>query len=306
MKNSKLTSLLVFMIAAMSFVSCNDVEPIDPTIVLNPSDPTNPTNPTNPTGGNFKVDIDGLTYTASATAVFISGGSIQIAAERAQGDTFGVLLDGTTAGTYQAHENLIAYSPAGSEYGYWGVNPNTPDAQTGSIIITNIDTVNKKISGTFSYIGYWSDLDATGIAPKSFTNGVFTNLPYVTESPSNDTFLAKVNGVDFNQNDLLAMTIGAGTDEFIAIGASNAAGDEMTVAVRSTVGLGTHPITGNSLDNAQLSYGPAGSTGQTSAASGSVTIQEKSDTHIKGIFSGAVTVDGTTYNITAGSFDVEY
>lgn len=300
MKNFKLRPILVFLVAAISLVSCNDVEPIDPAIINNPS------NPTNPTGGNFKVSIDGVNYIATQTTVYISGSTIQIGATRAQGDSFGILLNGTTVGTYQAHENIIAYSPAGSEYGYWGINPAEPDAITGTVKITNINLVAKTISGTFSYTGYWSDADATGIPPKSFTNGVFTNLPYVTENPTDDTFFAKVNGVDFDQNDLLVFTIGAGTDEFIAIGAANIQGAEMTVAVRSSIGLGTHPITGSDLDNAQLSYAAPGDASQTRAMAGSVTVQEKTDTTIKGVFSGAVTIAGTTYVITAGSFDVEY
>ena len=303
MIKNKFAPLFLMLVTLFTLGACNDVEPIDPAINLNPSNPPGPT-PNNP--GVFKVDIDGQTYTASATTVFITGGSIQISAVRAQGDSFGILLSGNTAATYQAHENLIAYNPAGSEYGYWGVNPDNPNSSTGTITVTNIDTANKRISGTFSYTGYWSDDLATGFAPKSFTNGVFTNLPYVTDSPSGDSFLAKINGVDFNQNDLLALTIGAGNDEFIAIAASNALGNELTVGIRSSMGPGTYAITGLSTDDAQINLALTPNDFATGATSGSVTVQQKTATRIKGVFSGVVVIDGANYSITQGSFDVEY
>jgi len=301
MKNLKLFPVLIFIMAAF-MGSCSDVEPIDPAIVLNP--PT--TNPQPSTPGTFKVEIDGTNFSTSVTTVYITGGSIQISALRPQGDSFGIMLSGNMPGTYQAHENLIAYNPAGSEYGYWGVNPASPNSPTGSITITNIDTAAKRISGTFSYTGYWSDDAAVGIPPKSFTNGVFTNLPYVTDSPSGDIFLAKVNGTDFNQNDLLVLTMGAGADEFIGIGASNAADQEITVGIRSSVGPGTYAITGSSTDDAQINFALSSSDFATGATSGSVTVQQKTATRIKGVFSGTVVIDGTTYAITQGSFDVEY
>jgi hypothetical protein len=307
MKIAKFLSAIIFLFVAVNFASCSsDVEPIDPAIIINPENPDNP-NPDNPVPGQFKVDIDGTTYTTSTTLVYITGGSIQLTAIRPQGDSFGFLLGGTTAGTYAANgpNNLVSYTPAGSEYGYWGTNTDDENANTGSVIVTSVNSTNHTISGTFSYTGYWSDDTATGIAPKHFTNGSFTNLPYVTNSPTGDVFLAKINGTDFNQNDLLAITVEFGGIEFISIGAENAAGNAMTVSVKSSLSPGTYTITGNvATDPVQLNYTVGANDAYANA--GTVTITEKTADRIKGTFTATVVIAGTTYQITAGSFDVAY
>jgi hypothetical protein len=306
MKNLKFISAIIVLFTAFNISSCtSDVEPIDPAIVINPNPEPNP-NP-NPTPGVFKVDIDGATYTAATTIVYITGGSIQLSAIRANGDSFGMLLSGTTAGTYAANDNVVAFTPSGSEYGYWGYNPDDDTADTGSVIITSIDTVNHTITGTFSFTGYWSDDTVTNIPPKQFTNGIFTNLPYVSNSPTGDMFVAKVNGTDFNQNDLLAITTDFGGTEFISIGAANAADNSLTVSVKSSLGPGTYSITGNvATDPVQISYALSSDDFGTIANAGTVTITEKTATRVKGTFSGVVVINAVTYNITAGSFDVEY
>lgn len=304
MKNLKFLSAILVLFTAVSFTSCEtDLEPVDPAVVIpGPTDPTDPTTP-----GVFKCDIDGVNYTATTTSVYFTGQAIQIGAIRAQGDGFAFLLDGISTGTYNSPDNLLTYNVPTSEYGYWAMNPDNLDQNVGSITITSINTANHTVSGTFAFTGYWSDEDETPYpAPKQITNGIFTNLPYVTTSPTNDTFFAKVNGVDFNQNNLLAGTFGIGPEEVISIGVENAAGASMTVSVKSSVGTGTYPITGNTTtDNAQINYSPD-DVDDAFATSGQVVITAKTATHITGTFNGVVTVNGTTYNITQGSFDVEY
>jgi hypothetical protein len=304
MKKLKFLPLIMLLFAAFNFTSCSeDLEPVDPAIVV--PDPTDPTDPVD--NGLFKVDIDGTTYTASTTLVYITGGTIQLTAVRASGDNFAFLLDGTTTGTYNAIDNLFAYTQAGQEYGWWGFNPDNEAQNVGSVTITEIDTVNHTISGTFSYTGYWSDTtDDTPPGPKQFTNGVFTDLPYTTDSPTNDTFFAKVNGVDFNQNDLLAIETEINSFEVISVGAENAAGAGITVSVSSSFGPGTHAITGDLLTDGVQIYYTAPDGGENDATSGSVTVTEKTADRIKGTFSGNVTIGTTTYSITAGSFDVAY
>jgi hypothetical protein len=302
MKKLNFFVAIVLLFAAPNFISCSsDVEPIDPAIII-PTDPE-----PNPDAGVFKVDIDGQTYTAATTMVYMTGGAIQISATRAQGDNFGILLGGTIAGNYPANDNLIAYTPPGSEYGWWSFHPTDDTANTGSLVITSIDTENHRISGTFSYTGYWSDDTVTNIPVKQFTNGVFTDLPYVSSSPTNDVFLAKVNGVDFNQNDLLVATVEINGQEFIAIGATNAADNSLSVNVKSSVGVGTYPITGSlATDSVQINYALNVDDSGVYATSGQVVVTEKTATRIKGTFTGSVVIEGATYAISAGSFDVEY
>jgi hypothetical protein len=302
MKFLRPISAIFILALSVLTVSCSeDIEPLGQGVTI-PDPETNP----GTGGGSFQVDIDGSHYVATTTQVFISGGSIQLSALRAQGDAFGFLLSGTSQATYPANTNLVTYMPAGEEYGYWAVNPQDDTAETGSVNITNIDVTHHTISGTFSFTGYWSDdTDPSPPTPKHFTNGTFTNLPYVTDSPTGDSFLAKVNGVDFSQDDLLAAETTVGPDTFISIGAQNANLDAMTVSVKSSLGTGTYAITGNlASDPVQIAY--SNDSGDGMASAGTVAITEKTATRIKGTFSATVVIGTTTYQITAGSFDVAY
>ncbi|HNP32914.1 MAG TPA: DUF6252 family protein [Flavobacterium sp.] len=295
MKNIKfLAGIFLILIA---FTSC-EIEPIDGAI--NPDDFHDPSS--DPVV--FKADFNGETWTGTTAQALISGNFISIGATKADGSTFSFLVEGTAAGTYPANTNILAYTPAGSEYGYWSINPNNETENTGSITITNIDTVNHRISGTFEYKGYWSDDTATGVLPVQFTNGVFTNLPYITQAETGNSFYAKVGGVEFEDVDLAAVTTDISGQSYISIGAQNASTDSMTVSVKSSLGTGTYNITGNiATDQVQAIYNLSDT--DYHAVSGSITITSKTGSHIKGTFH--FVTDGTTpFTVTEGAFDIDY
>lgn len=304
MSKIKYLSAFLLLFTAFTFTSCEDIEPLDPTVVLNPGDGENPGGETEP--GLFKVDFDGQNFATSSTLVYISGGSIIINAYRSNGENFRFILEGTTVGTYAANQNLVTYSPAGSEYGFMANHPTDEDFNTGSVVITSINTTNKTISGTFHFKGYWSDFDDDSVAPKDFTNGVFTNLPYTSTNPTGDSFFAKVNGVEFVDNDIFTVESSSGTQNFISIAALNAAEEEITVSVNSSLAVGTYPINGAPNSNVNVIYALPTSDFGTRAATGNITISEKTATRIKGTFTAKVTIDATDYQITEGAFDVEY
>lgn len=171
MKNIKIIVSIFLILTSFTFTSCEN-EPVDGAINLDDFN-------TPPVEAMvFKADFSGDTWTGTEALAVMSTSSISIGATRADGSTFSILVGGTTTGTYQANANIIAYTPSGSTFGYWSINLTDTTENTGSITITNIDTVNKKISGTFSYKGYWSDGSTTSILPVQFTNGVFTSIPY--------------------------------------------------------------------------------------------------------------------------------
>jgi hypothetical protein len=295
MKNLKYLAGIVLILTTFTFTSC-DNEPIDPEIDLG-----NPTGGGNPANALFRADFSGNTWNAATAQAVISGNMIQIGALKANGESFAFLIDGSTTGTYPANENILNFNPAGSEYGYWSMNMDNPAENTGSITITNINTANKTISGTFNFKGYWSDTTVTNILPTVFTNGVFQNVPYINQVETGDTFYAKVNGIEFNDVDILAAEIGIGGQDFISIAAQDASFNSMTVSVRDNLGAGTYPITGNiAADVVQASY--TFDDEDFSATSGSVTIISKTATKIKGTFNFVT----STFNVTQGAFEVEY
>lgn len=297
MKKIKLAALLVLFCTAFTVTSC-DNEPIDSNIDLGDFGNGGNTSPS-----NFKATFNGDVWNASVSQALISGNLIQISAVRPDGTSFGFLIDGSTTGTYPANDNILAYTPANSEFGYWSLNTANPTEDTGSITITNINTTNKTISGNFNFKGYWSDDTATGILPVFFTNGSFTNVAYVTQMENNDTFYAKVNGTEFVDVDILALELGINGQDYISVGGQDANLNSLTVSVRSNLGAGTYPITGNSTDVVQAIYDFSNT--DYNAISGSVTIISKTATHIKGTFN-VVTNGATPFTITQGAFDVEY
>lgn len=296
MKNIKIIGSLLLLFTALTFTSCEN-EPLDPELNLDDFGNNNPT-------AVFKADFSGSTWTATQSTAVISGNLIQIVGGKSNGESFGFLINANAVGTYPANQNILAFTPAGSEFGYWSVNPDNETENTGSITITEINTTNKTISGTFSFKGYWSDIDQTSILPVQFTNGVFNNIPYVNQSETNDSFYAKVDGTEFVDVDILTAEIQIESQDFISIAAQDANLNAITVSVRSNLSTGTYNITGNvGTDLVQAIYDFNDVDNQ--AVSGSVTITSKTADRIKGTFS-FVTDGSPTYNVTQGSFDVAY
>ncbi|MBP8065892.1 MAG: hypothetical protein KAY31_00290 [Flavobacterium sp.] len=302
MKKLKSLAFFALFLSALSFTSCDgDIEPLDPALNPNNGGGGGGTN----TPGVFKADFDGQTFSTSSTMVYMSGGSIILNAVKSNGESFSFILNGTTTGTYPANDSFVAYNPAGSEFGYLGFHPTDETANTGSVIVTSIDMVNHTISGTFQFTGYWSDMDVP-MEPKTFTNGVFTNLPFTSSNPTGDVFDAKINGTNFVDSDIFVVETEIEMQNYISVAGHNADDDSITVSVRDNLVAGTYPITGGASDVVQIVYNIAPSDFGTKALTGSVTITEKTSTRLKATFTGTVIIDGETYSITQGNFDVEY
>ena len=314
MKKIKILSIFTFLFATFSFVSC-DNEPIDPTLLqqINTNNGNNGGggNGGNPTNGVFKVDFGGQTWVANTAEALMYTNSIQIAGlKTSNGQTFGFALNGNTLGTYDSTSNLIAYDPDSSSSSgdvYWAVNPTNPSVSAGTVTITNIDTVNKKISGTFSFTGYWSDLSVSNIPPISFTNGVFTNIPYTigTNTPT-DFFSAKVDGTEFIEDQIdVSEVIASGFPDSYSIVGSKANGDNVGLRISKALGVGTYNFSG--AFNQNLTSTCLFNNLLYTSDTGALTITEKTTTRIKGTFSLTVSnfTTSQTKTITQGSFDVE-
>lgn len=297
----KKINLLLFAFISILFFSCDDVEPLDPIL----SGQTENDSGSGSGSVLFKTDFNGATWNASQVMAEISGSFISIGGLNNSGDSFAFMIEANQTGTYPANENLLSYNPAsGGGYGYWSVNNDNPDDNTGSITITNINTLTKTISGTFQFTGYWSDMNETSITPIEFTNGVFQNVPYTGYAePGGDSFFAKVDGVEFVDTDILVATV----NNVIGVGAENAAGQSITVGVNEDLTPGIYTITGNiSTDVVQANYTPVSGGSSIQASSGSVTITSITADRIAGTFNFVAIDGGTTYMVTEGDFDVEY
>ncbi len=298
MNKIKYIAGIFLILTSFTFTSC-DIEPID--AALNPSDFDNPTNGP----AVFKADFSGATWTATEAQAVVSSNFITIGATKADGSTFAILVNASTTGTYPANNNIVAYTPPTSEFAYWSLNQENPTEDTGSVTITNIDNVNNTVSGTFNFRGYWSDMTSTGIIAVDFTNGVFTNIPFIPNTATGDTFFAKVDGAEFVDTLLTGAEVGTGPDLFLNVDAVDGALNNLTIAFKKSLGTGTYPISSTNTSNVIVSYSAASGIDY-QGVSGSLTITNLTATRVKGAFS-FIGSDGTsTKTISEGTFDVGY
>jgi Family of unknown function (DUF6252) len=296
MKNIKLFLLSLFTIF---IISC-DNEPIDP--ALN-SQVNNPNDPNNPIAGVFKVTFDGQTFQTSNVQCVLQNGILEMGATRTpNNDSFAFIIDGAAVGTFPAKEHGLIYQTDDSDYGFWSLNINDPNEDLGSVVITNIDMVNKKISGTFNYKGYWSETST--VLSKNFTNGSFTNISFLTQAPTNDVFSANINAATFsNPTIIVALSMSGGVD-YISINA-NRANDRIVLSIKETLGVGNYTITGGISDDVKANYSITNPLYNQNANFGLVTITEKTTTRIKGTFNFTTPNTPIPYIINSGNFDVE-
>ncbi len=305
MKKIKITSILVALFSVF-MTSCSN-EPIDPVLSSQLDNPS--TNGGSSAAAVFKADFSGQTWVADNYIANIYNGQIQIAGSKgtgAQQQGFAFLLNGTTIGTYDSTSNLLSFTPANSYYEYIGLNYANPTQSLGNAIVTSIDTVHHTISGTFGFTGYWSDTSVTNILPIVFSSGTFTNIPYVSQNPSSDTFFAKVDGTEFVEDHIdVSAVISQGFPDSYSIVASKTNGDNIGIRISQSLAVGTYQFTGPLAQDITSSYLLGGVL--YSVDTGSITITSKTATHMNGTFS--IIVKNFTTNviktITEGAFSVD-
>ena len=152
------------------------------------------------TDGTFQVDFDEQTYVADIVTATIIDDVINISGLRGNsGELVTLTIFETTVGTYELGVTNSMVETNGASYiedngsPIWISVTNFIDPQ-GEITITEIDQINKTISGTFHFTGH----NPISGGSKEFTNGSFTKIPYDSLQNNNDnTFFAKVDGVEF-------------------------------------------------------------------------------------------------------------
>lgn len=300
MNKMRFFSTVFTLLLAIGFTSC-DSEPVDTELVGGQTTPGTNT-PAGP--AVFKADFNNQTFTATTAMALKTEAFMTIQGIRGtNGEMFNIVIEGTTTGTY--NDALMTYDPNNaSEYTYTNVNPDLDGAQEGgTVTITSINTVNKTISGTFSFTGYWSD-DSAMLPSINFTNGTFSNVPYTDQGTpgtgTTDYLKATVNGqaIDYSNNIITAI---AGSPEAtLSINGTTSNGNKLNLYIKESLAVGSYPISGGFLDDVRAEV--INSTGEYDATAGTLMIISKQNNTITGTFqfeAGSVTV-------TNGSFRIEY
>ena len=258
--------------------------------------------------GNFRAKIDGNDWVADKiTEAARLQGIISIAGISNDHKTVVITLLDSGVHTYTLSNttiNVAAYvdssaaTPASLTTNA-GINPG--DAG-GTVTITKIDESKKTISGTFQFAVFHPDNNRK----KTFTEGVFTDIPYSTDpipgsgaGNGKDTFAVKVDGVLWKPG--FALAADAGT-QFTITGMDGA---DKWLSLFFTGGItpGTYPM-GDLFTPYSGSYNGINST------SGSLQILENntSKKRIRGTFSfhAEDALGGNATELTEGYFSLSY
>lgn len=305
-KIKALISVFAVVFAAVNFTSC-DSEPVDPVLLDNIGQDPGTAGP-----AVFKVDFSGDTFVATSSAATVNNANIAITGIKGtNGQAVSILIDGNTVGNYPGSKVLLDYTPsADSEYSYSNVDFATGQ-ESGTVSITSIDTVNKTISGTFSFVGWWGDADLN-LPSIAFTNGVFQNVPYTGSTgggpvTSDEYFKARVDGQDntYEGADLVVALADGGSGETISINAY-APDHTLVISAASDIIPGTYQFASGFGSNARATFISATDV-SFPVTGGTLTITSNTNGFLKGTFSFTVSNDGgESHTVTNGDFNIEY
>ncbi|MFP9113556.1 DUF6252 family protein [Flavobacterium sp. RHBU_3] len=263
------------------------------------------------TNALFKVDYDGATYTADSYYASVGMSMIHVTGLRgSSGESIGFIVFGNTEGTYTGSQVYIAeYYSGGEETGnYYGytVDPEYSPGTTATINITEIDEVNHTISGTFSFTGEGSGT-GTGTSVdgemKNFTNGVFTDVPYITDDTVGDQMKATVDGVFYNYSvDFLYIEY-SGTEFGCKVMAPN---HMLYIATDAALGLGTYNISNSGSSVNRATFWDASGV-EYEINEGTITISNLSGGIATGSYTFNVKNDaGQVIHTVTGNYKIDY
>lgn len=317
MKKLKFLTSLAFF-AAVLFTSCGDVEPVDPAVLGAGGGGTGGGGTS--TTGVFRANFDGQTFTASTTQAIVNDEYIAITGMKSSGEMFQITVPEGGEGTYTwssfpsgTSGFALAYMPGSGSVPYLGARDNEGDfasfanyVDTAELVISDINTSNHTISGTFKFTGVRFTSSGTAVETKVFTNGSFS-LSYAADvvAPTGNTFFAKLNGATYTATNITGFAM---SNKISVIGRRGSV-ENISLSLPSNITPGTYELSsfGDYVGLYILNSTPEGSYG---TDEGTVTIQSHntSTKRIKGTFS--FTADSffspNVYEITDGSFEVTY
>ena len=326
MKKFQLFNWILIAFIAIQFTSC-DNEPLEGEF-LQDEDVINVEE------GGFIATVDGsgfIAETASGTmstenllvltGISSTGEKIVLTVEQASVGVFDITggLGNLNSGLYADAEN--PFNPYISAGIFGGL---------GTLNIIELDDVALTVSGTFSFTGVRIALDADGnpiigadgnpeLEFIEITSGEFNKIVYVLEddgsgnTPIEDDFFAKVDGVDFIPEAITTSVNEIGGVPVVKIVAVNDQGAVIRIDIPEELGVGTFAMEAVSDGTKLISlYNPNTGGENLTSNPGTITIT-KFNTFtgiIEATFSFTATdpieVDPTIAEITEGSFEIDY
>lgn len=147
-----------------------------------------------------KIDNQGWVALDSSKSASIMNGFITISGTSSDRKTIAISLNDTATGTYKLNRNTISIATYTDSITYIQDFSTAQSSDIslagGEVTVTEIDKINKTISGTFQ-LNLYSD---SARYKKVVTEGVFNKLSYITSLPpakSTDTFYTQIDGLSW-------------------------------------------------------------------------------------------------------------
>lgn len=267
--------------------------------------------------GNFTAVINGVPWSAASSQeqATIVRGLINITGVSTDNQEISISITDTADGVYVLNAqtpSIAVYAIADSSNLYAYSTSQSPDSSKagGVVTITQIDTVAKTVSGSFSFNVYRT-YDGQG---KSITKGVFNQIPYTTSLPAGspaDTVTAAIDGGDWAAESIQASSLD-GT--LTLVGASADGSQSVALIFPNYATPGTYPLTSASATPSYLAVYDVVANGSNNAdpgTSGSITVTSNntSTKRITGTFQFSTddpNVPSSEHSIVNGYFSVYY
>lgn len=297
----KRAAIWIFVVAfgALGLFSCRKETSVENAVTLS---------------GDFRAQINGVQWIAASTTkgATLLAGLINITGISSDNKQLSITLTDTVVGVYtlnQTSSSYAAYADNDSSDIYaFSSNQGSDTTQAGGqVIITEIDRVNKTLTGTFSF-KVFRDIDGH---QKTISNGIFYKLPYVSSLPpssTTDTMNCRIDGTPWVGQSISVQSVSGQ----LAITGSHLDGTQMVgLIMPSNITAGPPYILSVTSTNYIGLYSPT-PTVALGASSGTLTILSNNTTtqRIRGNFQFRASnpLGGTTppHDLLSGFFSVYY
>lgn len=275
--------------------------------VFSCGDDDSPDNTDNTAPGTMTCKVDGTQWTSATATATILNGIMNITGVSSDDQVFTITLDGDSEGSYSLDpslQNVIAHTidTNGSNPAYVS-NQNTVNTNFGVVTVSEIDTDNKTISGTFqTEVHRIIDGEV-----KIITEGVFEKIPYVESvAPTSSTLSADIDGTTFNATSVTGV-IAFGM--FTINGSDGTGSKTIALTIPPDIAAGTYNLTSPGFSDYGAQYNADANTFLT-ADSGTLIITEHNTTskEIKGTFDFEASdfVGSASASLSNGVFELSY